>query len=337
MKRQFARNRNGLYSVIGAIFFVLIILTVGSGIFLWTVTQNLSHQKAILESNRIDHEQFSEKVAARDGVYTILAGDQVQVDATLVNIGPVPIKIMNLWVYDATLGRYGFNDTIDTLLDLNLKSADTKSASVLVQISGAQPSDDFEAWFMTARGNAITIEEKYDLSTALASQIGLLTFNFEEFRYFTYYTSPNTQLQDYDTGSKSYNVPSDTYVAFGANLTNVDPNRRTMTIDSHTLIWVPDNTKSATVHEGKYFYVVNVDPNGNIASTFTNITLEPGKSKLIVFASSDEGSFSSGKRVQFESNKKWNQNTICTFILIHGTFDSTPYGQNIPFVALYIT
>jgi hypothetical protein len=337
MKGQFARNRRGLHSIIGAIFFVLIILTVGSGVFLWTVTQNLSYQKAILESNKIDHEQFSEKVVARDGVYTILAGDQVQVDATLSNVGSVPTKIVNLWVHDVTLGRYGFNDTIDSSLGINLKSGDTKSTSALVEIPGAQPSDDFEAWFVTARGNAITIEEKYDLSTLLASQIGLLTFNFAGFRYFTYYPNPNTRLQNYPEGNKSYNVPSDTYVAFGAMLTNVDPKKRTMIIDSHTLIWVPDNTKSATVHEGKYFYVVNAGSDGTIASTVTNIELKYGETKLIVFASSDDGNFSSGKRVQFESNKKWNQNTVCTFILIHGTFSGTPYGQNIPFVALYIT
>jgi hypothetical protein len=330
---KFLRNKRGASNIIGTIFFVVIAISVTTGVFFWTLMQNFVYQEAVLESNQIDHYRFLEDVEAENGVYTVLSGHQVQVSAKLTNLGSIATKIVNLWVYDVTLEKYGFNDTINTVLNLNLKPGESKNVSAIVTISGASNSDEFRSWFITSRGNAISLQEKYELPTELAPQIGSLIFNFVEFRYFTYQTS--TRLQNYPSGTKSYNVPSNTYIAFGAKITNVDPDRRTMTIDSHSLIWVPDNVRAASVQRGKLFYVVNVDSNGNILSTFTDISIEYGQTKLIVFASSEDGSFSSADRVKFEAIP-WSGHTICSFILIHGTFDSTPYGQNIPFVALYV-
>lgn len=328
MKRGgFLRDRKGMHTVVGAIFFVLIVLSFATGIFLWTLTQHISYNQTVLESNRIDQERFSESIRVENSSYMILTGDRVQVNATLTNEGSVATQMVNLWVYDVTLKKYGFNDTIDSVLSLSLKPGEAKRVTIIVVIPEASINDVFNSWLVTARGNLMAFqEEQREIIVAqIAQGIGALALDFDNFRYFTY-ESPQ-KLANYPNGTVSFDVPKGEYVAFGCYLTNFDAEKRTIVIDSHSLFFQPGRSG---VNEGAWF-IVNVDINGTVSDTYEPISIRYGETKMLVFASKFDLEIGSFDRLRTANTVT----TVATFLLLHGTIGSNAFAQNIPFVSLF--
>ncbi len=330
MKRRLLSNRKGLHTVVGAIFFVLIVLSFATGTFLWTLTQNISYNQSVLESNRIDQDRLIEKIKVDVCNYTVLSNNIVQVNTTFINEGPVAMQFVNLWVYDSTMETYGFNDTIDETLSVNLKPGEEKSIVATVFVDRANNYHTFSSWFITARGNLIPLEAQ-EIQTVVVAEVakgvGAMALEFDEFRYFTYESTQ--KLGDYPNGTRSFNIPQNTYIAFGCYLTNLDPSEQTITIDSHSLFWQPGRTGVA---ESSWF-IVNVSSNGTIADDFTQINVDYGETKRLVFASGKDlgiGAFTRQATPNVET-------TVGTFILLHGTLGSRGYAQNIPFVSIFIS
>lgn len=330
MKRRFLTDRKGLHTVVGAIFFVLIVLTFATGTFLWTLTQNISYNQGVLESNRIDQDRLIEKIKVDACNYTVLSNNMVQVNTTLINEGPVATQFVNLWVYDSTMETYGFNDTIDETLSVNLKPGEEKRLVATVVVDKANNYHTFSSWFITARGNLIPLEAQEVQMVVIADVakgVGAMALEFDEFRHFTYESSQ--KLGDYPNGTLGFNMPKNTYIAVGCYLTNLDPSEQMITIDSHSLFWQPGRSG---VSESNWF-IVNVSPNGTIADNFSQISIDYGETKRLVFASSKDlgiGSFARQATPNVET-------TVGTFILLHGTLGSKGYAQNIPFVSIFIS
>ena len=155
-----------------------------------------------------------------------------------------------------------------------------------------------------------------------------MTLNFFQFRYFTYATS--TKLANYAAGITSFNVPGQsTPIAFGALLTNYDPQKATITLNRYSNIWLIFPGAPGQIVQ---FFIVNVASDGTITTGgYTPVSIAYRETKLIVFASSSSSSFS-----QSSVPPSLTPNPGAVNLMLLGTIGARDYGQNIPFVSVYV-
>ncbi|UCC33074.1 MAG: hypothetical protein JSW53_04615 [Candidatus Bathyarchaeota archaeon] len=297
-----------------------------------------------MERSEEEANRSSEKILVSDLSYDVEEG-LVHLEGIVTNESPVPVQITTLWVLHKVTEKHGFND----MVDINLKAGDslnfTGSEALTVAVEGLEAdnsSNAFASWFVTARGNLIPLEEErewiqYNYTTINITEpsggnpkviIGSLMLDLETFRYFTY-TSFN-HLSDYPGGIRGYNVPASTDMAFGCMVTNVDPANRSIVLDSHSLLWF--TLPVSDVPHNRWWYTVDVADDGTISTSYSDVVLTHGETRLIVFASADDTGSSSFSR----QNTPKGGVSVSVFLLFHGTIGGEPWGQNIPFVSVYI-
>jgi len=327
-------SSKGISTVVGTIFLVLTVLGIFSSIFLWTMTQNSLYNQAVKESYQKDVDRLNEKITASSANYTVPSEDSVQVYAELKNAGTISAQIITLWVLDATQHPPKYNVTDLRGQNINLNPGDNRTLMMTVTIPGANATG-INAWVVTARGNTVAFEKprvQHITVAELAQGIGSMALDFYKFRYFTYNITDPNKLVNYPTGISSFNVPFGKDIAFGVVLTNLDPTEQTIKLNLHSQLWVyfPSVPGQAV---GPFWHIVNVKPDGTITAPYSQITLDPRETKLIVFASSVEGGFSKQRISQPQQDDK-----LCAVnLLLHGTIGTRDYGQNIPFVSLYVS
>lgn len=316
--------------MIGTTFMVLVMMFLSTSVFMWTLSQNTLYNEAVRARNQEEADRRDENVVALSGNYSVVeAQGEVTVNVILKNVGSVSVQIINLWVVDASNQRYANK----SLNNLNLNPGDVLnlvcSDGLTVTILGAEGNHTFVSWFVTARGNTIPLEKEQGVIIAQVAQgIGSMALDFYTFRYFKYKVGSDDVLGNYPNGTISFDIPKGTEVAYGVALTNLDPRKKTIVLDSHSLLWVIIPTSD--VAHNKWWYIVNVASDGTISETYSSIPIAYGETKLLVFASKNDLASS------FE--RQSTPNTVCTvpvFLLLHGEIGGTPYGQNLPFVALY--
>jgi len=321
--RRFFRDSKGISTAIGTILLVLAMFVISSNVFLFTISQNTLYSQAVRESHETDADRFNEKIVALNGNYTV-DGNEVTVEADLTNAGGVAAQIINLWVFDTTIQEYNY-----TVMSLNLGAGESRMVSVVVTIVGAHQDHTFSSWFVTARGNTVAIEEariEGVIVAEVAQGIGLMALDFMTFRYFLY--NGSNKLANYPAGVHSYNVPRTPEIAFGITLTNYDPLKRTIQLNQYAQVWLyfPKAPGQSLV-----WHIVNVDSNGTITTPYSPISLAYRQTRLNVFASANPRSFS---KVSIPAAVK---DLPCALnLLLLGTVGSDDYGQNIPFVSLFV-
>lgn len=327
-KKIWNGRSKGVSTVIGTVFLILIIFMVSTNVLLWTFSQNAQYTQAVKGENQNFADTVNENIVALGGNYSVL-GDEVTVEVILKNVGSVAAQIINLWVFDADANQttQGYSNKS---LSFYLPPGDTLNfiglSGLTVTIVGADPSDDFISWFVTARGNTIPLEQIEEVVLAqLAQGIGYLAMDFESFRYFTYNGS---QLDLYPTGATDYNVPHKTDIAFGLSLTNLDPEKRAILLDPHSQMWL---YFPAVPGAGPFvWYIVNVI-NGTITTPYSEISIGYRETALLIFASAQAGGF-----VKESLTHPNVANKLCAVNLcLYGKIGLEDYGQNIPFVSLY--
>jgi len=323
-------NSKGFSAVIGTVFMVLVMMFLSTSVFLWTLSQNTLYNQELKEKNQVELDRLNERVTA-SGVNYTGSGDVISVQVVLENNGASAVHITTLWVMDATINKYGFNNT----LNLNLKPGDTICLAcgnpVDVNITGATATDTFNSWFVTARGNTVPLEEEQSVIVAHLSQgIGSMALDFYAFRYLEYKAGSGDVLENCPDGYVSFNLPINTEVAYGVMLTNLDPRKATIVLDSHSLLWVILPTSD--VAHSKWWYIVNVASDGTVSQTYSNISIGYAETKLLFFASEDDLTSSFAR--QSTPTKSY---TVPVFLLLHGEIGGMPYGQNLPFVSLHFS
>ena len=322
-KTRFGSSR-GISSVITTVFLVLTVLVISTNVFLWALTQNAVYNDVVRQRNQQDVDRLMENIIATNTTYFVPSTGKFNVTTDIVNSGSITAQIVTLWVMDATLQKYNVTDLQAS--NLNLNPGNRQTFSKAIRIPGAISTNSFSAWFVTARGNTVNLAIVQTVIVSdVAQGIGSMAMEFATFGYYTFASS--TKLANWPTGIVSFNVPKNEYVAFRANLRNLDPRKLTITLDSHSLFWQPGRSG---VSDNAWF-IVNVEADGTIKSTYTPITIAYLETKTIIFASQNDlglGSFSQLKTPNTVTS-------VAAFLLLHGTIGSSPYGQNIPFVSLF--
>ena len=185
-KNRLLRDSKGFSSILGSVF-VLMILLLSSFVLITILNQNTSFQVGVREVNQMDIERSNEKVTFTNPDYAVIS-DQIHVTGHIKNEGTDLVQIITLWVEDTTIQQYNYNDTIN----IYVKSGDTvnftESNPLIVTLQGADSSDVFNAWFVTARGNQISPEEEIAVTTTQeapppVSAFGVFSLDWFQFNY----------------------------------------------------------------------------------------------------------------------------------------------------------
>lgn len=307
------KDSKGVSTAVGTVLLTITVFAVFSNILYWTIYQNTLYSESVRKSNQTDADRFNEKVIASDGNYSVL-GDKVKVEVTLTNVGAVAVQIINLWVFDTTQQKYGFNNTISSL-NLNLNPGNaldlTGENAIIVTIDEARSLDKFNSWFVTARGNTVPVEKEEDITVAQVAQgIGSINMDFRTFRYY--------EVTDNQLGLEkfSFSIPGKKDTVFGVYLTNLDESRRPLNLSSHSCIWliIPGSSTSAS------WPITKVEDNTIL--TFDFQVLEYRKPTLVFFGKTKPSQLA--------------DNIAAVNILLYGTIGGDDYGQNIPFISVYV-
>jgi len=330
-KTRFRRCSKGVSTVIGTIFLVLVALTVSTNVFLWTFTQNATYNQAVKESSQMDAALSSERIVAYNTVYSVSTG-KVNVTTTMIAQGVLSAQIITVWVTWSDGNDIKYNSTT---VDINLTPGDTITPPpITVNVTGAiAGTGECNGWLITARGNRVPLEQKIVEEITIADVslgIGAISMNFSNFRYYN--VTDDKVLENYTTsGGEGYDVIQGADgIAFQVALTNFDIHNRAITLYSPSVFFTIIPSTSTQVHAGMW-YIVNVNASGFIADDFTNITVNHGSTVNLFFASQqnmNEGGF-------LASRSKYRGIAPANLALF-GKIGTQSYGQNIPFVSIYV-
>ncbi len=92
-------NKKGFSSIVGAIFMILIVWSLATAYFFFTLNQNTSYNDAVRQINEADLTRMSENIQALNTSYLVNSNNYVTVRAKMQNIGSSTVKLVNLWVH----------------------------------------------------------------------------------------------------------------------------------------------------------------------------------------------------------------------------------------------
>ena len=113
--RNFRRNRKGIGTVFGMVFFLLITMIVFAS-FMVILNQNTSLEQTVMQTRQIDNDRAREQLTiSQQGttdLYTSIDANSVTVNCVLNNTGNLPIQFIRLWVLDLNNSESGFLDDL---------------------------------------------------------------------------------------------------------------------------------------------------------------------------------------------------------------------------------
>jgi hypothetical protein len=342
LKNRLISNRRGFSSIVGAVFSVLVIISLLSTVFVWSLAQNTKYSNAVRTSNQVDLDRQNEKLLASVNC-TRVDGNNVLVQGVLENYGPSSGNITTLWVTDSNRSTYAFK----SINNLALRPGSTVTTSIIVPLVNV-PQDILKCWFVSQRGNIIsqnslsfaiaggsgnitnvyqTINEVGGDSATYANVsqgIGLIGFDFKGFSHQDFPSKPSSAALN--ALVKTYYISQNNYVVFHVTLTNYDPEQKTMHLNGTSGIYVIGMHSQTMMYA--WWMAVNVT--GNLGSGYTvnpnnaNIeyVLNYGVPTDVFFAGIQSG----GKDV--------NPGIYPLNIMVFGKLGPDDYGQNVPFVSL---
>jgi len=337
-------DSKGFSSIVGAVFAVLVMMSLVSTVFVWSLSQNTLYNNAVTQTRQADLDRSNENIVANVTCLS-LPPNTVSVNGTLENDGPLSTQIVTLWVIDTNPTTHKTTYASKSSLSMTLKTGNvtTLSGPTAINVTLANSAaDSLSCWFITGRGNTIyqnpmfnaniTIISNPSSTWALVAQgIGAFAFDFTSFKYYNVIvgSGSNPDRLVYSSGTNSYTIPWNGYLAFSFNLTNYYPNKQNITVDGTSEMWsyFPSSPGQAN---GPLWYLSNVNTTtGIISSSYSPITLAFNQTQEVFFA-------------RQTANPGWGvQQKNCLGainLLMYGTFvgpTSYEYAQNIPFVSLY--
>ena len=326
---------------------VLLVVTSIAGVFLSTLYQNTLYNYAVRGQNQQELDARNENVVA-NGNYSVPSPGKVSVIANLTNAGPVTAQIVNVWVFDTSRQTYGFNNSVGSKPWANYSWSTLKAGQVLkftsnnatkVTVPNAVSGDSFSIWFVTARGNTVplTKSQSQGVIVAQVSQgIGSVAMDFNSFVYYNVsYVSGKYRLQVWPNGKEGFYAPQEN-IAFRVILTNFDQNGRTITLSSHSALWIIFKTNLPQQPRSGWWHIVNINGTGWISSqtrgSFSDVSLPYGQPIMVYFASENDLGTDNFKL----SSPGWN-GPAAVNLMLFGKIGVSTFGQNIPFVSVYIT
>ena len=311
-KRLWKGRSKGISTVLGTVFLTLVVFAISTNVFIWTLSRNADYTQAVKEETQRGFDRDNEHLIAYGGNYSV-SGNEVTVRATLKNAGSVAARVINFWVFNVESANQKYaNQSVDLSLNPGDELYLRGSASLTVTLPGSNASHEFIAWFVTARGNTVPLDDSDVLMAEIAQGIGSISMDFPTFRY--YEVQGGNQL---GPAQFSFNVPAKKDTVFGLYLKNLDPRKEDIALSEYSCFWLSVPPKNAMA----YWMIAKV-VEGTIVPFDTQV-LEYGVPTLVYFGASDAAQLAG--------------NPAACNILLYGTIGAEDYGQNIPFISVFLS
>lgn len=157
--RRLQRNRKGIGTVFGMVFFLLIVMVVFAS-FMIILNQNTGLEQTVIQTRQMDQDRANEQLTitqqASLGLYSNIGLNSLNVNCILNNTGTLPIELVRLWVQDINASTVG-----NLALSMVLQQGNVTyySSNNVTFPSNIQATDQFRFWFETARGNQFTLQQ----------------------------------------------------------------------------------------------------------------------------------------------------------------------------------
>ncbi|MGA3291515.1 MAG: IPT/TIG domain-containing protein, partial [Candidatus Bathyarchaeia archaeon] len=150
---NFRRNRKGIGTIFGMVFFILIVMLVFSSLVI-VLNQNTGLEQTTNQAKQLDLDRYTElETVSINNPETAVLNNVVYLSCTVSDNGTLPVQLDRLWIRDVSTGTVG-NIALTPSVDLQPGSNSYFFKSLAV--SGSSYSDQFIVWFITARGNTIS-------------------------------------------------------------------------------------------------------------------------------------------------------------------------------------
>jgi len=331
-------NKRGFSSIVGALFMVLIVWSLASAYFFFTLSQNTNYNAAIRQKNQFDLDRLSEVVQISHAAFSADNG-YVNVEVRIKNSGPNTANLTAIWVKVIKGGVTNYNSLP---INLTVRSGESFAQSFTVPVGGVTPGgNSFASWFITSRGNTVVAQLPSVENIIVASTtqgIGALAMDFQNFTAYRIVKQGSSWYLNFSSGISAYNIKqSNAPLAFCVNFTNMDyPKARDLKLNKNSELFsifpsTGGNYKAVT------WYIANVDQNtGMIQTSFTNQSLYWNTPTMVYFVTRETVSGSPFDAKSFVSDSDMFLGTAPVNLALTGTIGSSPFGQNIPFVSLNI-
>lgn len=334
-RRKLIANSRGFSSIVGAVFAVLVMMSLISTVFVWSLSQNTLYNNSVTQTRQADLDRSNENVQVSNIAYTAYDNGSVTVSAQINNTGPNSVQFITVWihVYNSSWTNYNFSNQLPQ--NPNVQGGTTYALNINLNVSGVKSTGTytFASWLITTRGNSVALQQTTMTNNIVVSQttqgIGALMMDFQN---FTYYNVTGNQLAGFPNGASGYVVSSGGgNLAFRVILTNLDQQQRAITLFSNSVFFSIFPTTPQQVR-GSYWYIANVNGTGYISSAYTSITL-PFNVPVAVYFASDHaivaGQPFAGAPAIFTGTSPVN-------LALIGQLGGASFGQNIPFVSILI-
>jgi len=336
--RRLISDSKGFSSIVGAVFAVLVMISLISTVFVWSLSQNTLYNNTVTQTRQADLDRSNEKTVVLNTTYTPYNNSNVNVYAQIQNIGSSSIQFITVWLYMSNSTPWT-NYNFSSLVNANVQGGSTFTLNVNLTATGVNSNSTYSisSWLITARGNTVALQRTIVFANnIIVSQttqgIGALMMDFQNFTCYKVKQSGPSYYLDFSSETTGYTVKkSDAPVAFRVILTDLDTQNRNINLSLHSEFFsifpsTGGNYKAAT------WYIVNVDPaTGVILTPFNSQILNCSSATSVYFASKSEGSFTT-----VDSNDMFLGTCPINLALV-GTIGTSPFGQNIPFVSIYVS
>ncbi|MEM3804284.1 MAG: hypothetical protein QXX17_07725 [Conexivisphaerales archaeon] len=337
-------RRRAIAGIVAAVILFAMLFTTGLAFFLFLNSQNLRYSQSLL--TRANNIQTS----ISENLLVTASTSNSYITFVVNNVGGVPSTIVAAIVTNSSGYIFAYynstNSKIGLPIALNSGAASSQITTSVLYVSG----NTYVIKVLTQAGNVFSATYP-PTATSLAAQAlssGAIGDLYLRFSSYTYYTVVSCQSSL--SGSSGYCLnqqgPAFTIltkttsgsagIAFSIQVTNLNPNQLSITLDQYSLLLQNVFTGSQSFANTFWYIITNkTDSSGNnvIMSQYTPVVLPYNVPVTIIFGSGSFGSFSP-LPVKLTGNGPW---TAQCFIISHGwkgiPQSQTPnYGQNMPYV-----
>lgn len=324
-KRGFRKNKRGISSIIGAIFMIFIVWIIASSYFFFTMSQNTIYNDAVKAVNAQTVSRISESINVLSVNYSINADNNMTITAQLQNTGPSVVTFVTFWTFVSNNTWANYNNVN---FSLSIRGGDTPPQfSVTIPVNGCRLSGNYDAtsWLITTRGNTIPLPKQTVLSNNIiiakvSEGIGSVAFDFEQFWHCDFSSVPAQGTTLPARTPTNYTLSESKYNVLHVTVTDYDLLQEPITLDGNSSIFIIGE-HSGTVKWDKW-QLVNVTNNKIYPASPVSASLTFAQPKDLYFAN------------MISSIDTFN--TYPLNILLYGTKGHNEYGQNIPFVSIYL-
>jgi len=149
--RRFVKGKRGISTVLGTVYFVIIML-LAFNLVLWEIGQMDTYQQSVNERNQIDWERLNEKVE----IVFALVSSSNHLNVTVTNVGGLTAHLVDLWVTDRTP-----SPPVQSLFVLNDYVSPGSTVANIGDDISVDPTHAYKVRIVTERGNTLETTHVY--------------------------------------------------------------------------------------------------------------------------------------------------------------------------------